>query len=130
MAKRGIPPAAGKSVYVSNLRALCGDPLLQPRRDDAPVLARLRSCNLPCIVVDDGSDAPTRRVLEQLAAQEPGLTLIRLTENAGKGAAVIRGLQAATAAGFSHAVQVDADGQHAIEDIPHCWLSRKRTRPR
>lgn len=82
------------------------------------VLARLRSCNLPCIVVDDGSDAPTRRVLEQLAAQEPGLTLIRLTENAGKGAAVIRGLQAAAAAGFSHAVQVDADGQHAIEDIP------------
>ena len=82
------------------------------------VLARLRPCNLPCIVVDDGSDAPTRQVLEQLAAQDPGLTLIRLTENAGKGAAVIRGLQAAAAAGFSHAVQVDADGQHAIEDIP------------
>ena len=80
------------------------------------VLARLRPCNLPCIVVDDGSDAPTRRVLEQLAAQDPGLTLIRLTENAGKGAAVIRGLQAAAAAGFSHAVQVDADGILSVLD--------------
>ncbi|VTN12381.1 Uncharacterised protein [Raoultella terrigena] len=31
---------------------------------------------------------------------------------------MIRGLQAAAEAGYSHAVQVDADGQHAIEDIP------------
>ncbi|HIE9451500.1 TPA: glycosyltransferase family 2 protein [Klebsiella pneumoniae] len=84
----------------------------------ARVLARLQPFNLPCIVVDDGSDETTRRQLAQLAAQEPNLTLIRLPENAGKGAAVIRGLQAASDAGFTHAVQVDADGQHAIEDIP------------
>lgn len=64
------------------------------------------------------------RCWNQLAAQDPGLTLIRLTENAGKGAAVIRGLQAAAAAGFSHAVQVDADGQHAIEDIPQLLTPR------
>ena len=82
------------------------------------VLARLRSFALPCIVVDDGSDAATRETLTRLAAQTEGLTLIRLDENAGKGAAVIRGLEAAAAAGYSHAVQVDADGQHAIEDIP------------
>jgi hypothetical protein len=44
--------------------------------------------------------------------------LIRLPINSGKGAAVIRGMQTAAEAGFSHAVQVDADGQHAIEDIP------------
>ncbi|HGK4674448.1 glycosyltransferase family 2 protein [Kluyvera genomosp. 2] len=82
------------------------------------VLARLRSFALPCIVVDDGSDAATRETLTRLAAQTEGLTLIRLDENAGKGAAVIRGLEAAAAVGYSHAVQVDADGQHAIEDIP------------
>lgn len=84
----------------------------------ARVLARLQPFDLPCIVVDDGSDAPTRQELERLAAQTANLTLIRLPENAGKGAAVIRGLQAAAEAGYSHAVQVDADGQHAIEDIP------------
>lgn len=84
----------------------------------AAVLSRLQPFGLPCIVVDDGSDDATRQLLEQLAIQETNLTLIRLPENAGKGAAVIRGLQAAQQAGFSHAIQVDADGQHTIEDIP------------
>ena len=84
----------------------------------ASVLARLQPFGLPCIVVDDGSNAATREALEQLAAQTENLTLIRQAENAGKGAAVLCGLQAAAAAGYSHAVQLDADGQHAIEDIP------------
>lgn len=84
----------------------------------ASVLARLQPFGLPCIVVDDGSDTTTRDELARLAVAHPQLTLIRLPENAGKGAAVLSGMQAAAAAGFSHAVQVDADGQHAIEDIP------------
>ncbi len=84
----------------------------------ARVLARLAPFQLPCIVVDDGSDDDTRRILDDLTASHPTLTLIRLTRNAGKGVAVIRGLEAAEQAGFTHAVQVDADGQHAIEDIP------------
>ncbi|WP_318362622.1 glycosyltransferase family 2 protein [Enterobacter sp.] len=82
------------------------------------VMTRLQACALPCYIVDDGSDAATREVLETLPARFADVTLIRLAENAGKGAAVIRGLQDAAAAGFTHAVQVDADGQHAIEDIP------------
>ncbi|MDM2934552.1 glycosyltransferase [Citrobacter sp. Cu233] len=82
------------------------------------VLDRLQPFNLPCIVVDDGSDKTTRDELARLAAEYCNLTLIRLPVNAGKGAAVISGIQAAADAGFSHAVQVDADGQHAIEDIP------------
>lgn len=84
----------------------------------AGVLTRLQPFGLPCIVVDDGSDTATREALASLAAEHSHLTLIRLPENMGKGAAVIAGLQAAAKAGFSHAVQVDADGQHAIEDIP------------
>lgn len=92
------------------------------------VLARLRPFGLPCIVVDDGSDTSTRQQLERLAAETASLTLIRLPQNAGKGAAVIRGLQAAAEAGFSHAVQVDADGQHAIEDIPQL-LALAQTHP-
>lgn len=84
----------------------------------ARVLASLQPFGLPCIVVDDGSEDYTRDELTHLAAKDKNLTLIRLPTNSGKGAAVIRGLQAAAEAGFSHAVQVDADGQHAIEDIP------------
>ncbi|MGV4201589.1 glycosyltransferase family 2 protein [Citrobacter murliniae] len=82
------------------------------------VLARLQPFDLPCIVVDDGSNDATRDELARLAAENSNLTLIRLPVNAGKGAAVLRGMQAAADAGFSHAVQVDADGQHDIEDIP------------
>lgn len=84
----------------------------------AQVLARLAPLRLPCIVIDDGSDSATRSQLESLATGYPDLTLVRLQQNAGKGAAVIRGLEEAKRAGFSHAAQVDADGQHAIEDIP------------
>ncbi|MDG1645855.1 glycosyltransferase [Klebsiella huaxiensis] len=84
----------------------------------AGVLARLQPFGLPCIVVDDGSDDATRDELARLAAEDKNLTLIRLPINSGKGAATICGMQAAAEAGFSHAVQVDADGQHAIEDIP------------
>jgi predicted LPLAT superfamily acyltransferase len=84
----------------------------------ASVLERLSGFAMPCMVVDDGSDETTRETLEMLAATHSNMTLVRLTENAGKGAAVLRGLEEAQRAGFSHAVQVDADGQHAIEDIP------------
>lgn len=82
------------------------------------VLARLSPFALPIIIVDDGSDTATQETLAQLAHEQAQVTLIRLPQNAGKGAAVIRGLEEAARAGFTHAVQVDADGQHAIEDIP------------
>ena len=84
----------------------------------ARVLSRLAPFGLPCLVVDDGSDAVTRQELERLAAEQPQMTLVRLAQNAGKGAAGIRGLEECARTGYTHAVQVDADGQHAIEDIP------------
>ena len=84
----------------------------------ARVLSRLAPFGLPCLVVDDGSEAITRQELERLAAEQPQMTLVRLAQNAGKGAAVIRGLEECARVGYTHAVQVDADGQHAIEDIP------------
>lgn len=81
------------------------------------VLARLAPFQLPCIIVDDGSGQATAQQLDGLASSQRGITLVRLAENSGKGQAVIAGLQAARQAGFSHAVQLDADGQHCIEDI-------------
>lgn len=94
----------------------------------ARVVERLQPTGLQCFIVDDGSDEATRRVLETLAAGNEMLTLTRLAQNAGKGEAVIQGLQNASRAGFTHAVQVDADGQHAIEDI-HKLLDLARQHP-
>lgn len=92
----------------------------------ANVLSRLAPFGLPCLIVDDGSDEGTRLELERLATEQPQVTLIRLAENAGKGTAVIRGLEESARAGFTHAVQVDADGQHAIEDIPQLLALAER----
>src|SRR6478735_8010015 len=79
---------------------------------------RLRRFNLPCILVDDGSEPGTAAVLDRLAALEPSITLLRLQQNSGKGVAVLRGIAAAQAAGYTHALQIDADGQHNTDDIP------------
>ncbi|NDL65626.1 glycosyltransferase family 2 protein [Acerihabitans arboris] len=84
----------------------------------ARVLARLRPFGLHCFIIDDGSDAPTRDTLEHLCAGRSDVTLLRLAENQGKGQAVLTGLAAAAAGGYTHALQVDADGQHQLEDIP------------
>ena len=90
----------------------------------AVVLKRLQPFALPVIIVDDGSDAATKQELAQLT----GVTLIHLETNRGKGEAVITGLKAASQAGFSHAIQLDADGQHCIEDVPR-FLDEARKHP-
>ena len=84
----------------------------------ASVVGRIRHFGLDCFLVDDGSDRECRRVLQQIAAADPDVTLIRFDANCGKGAAVCAGLEAANKAGCSHALQIDADGQHNIDDIP------------
>ncbi len=80
------------------------------------VITRLRPFGLQCIIVDDGSEPGTREMLRALAG--PRITLVRHAINQGKGQAVLTGLAAAAEAGFTHALQVDADGQHCLEDIP------------
>jgi glycosyltransferase involved in cell wall biosynthesis len=65
------------------------------------------------VVVDgstDGSDAG-------LPAGDAGFRVLRLARNQGKGAAVLHGLRAAAAAGFTHALVMDADGQHPAARI-------------
>lgn len=81
-------------------------------------LKELAQFELPCFLIDDGSCDETRFVLQQMAQQFAWVTLIHHPYNRGKGAAVTTGLRAAFAQGFTHALQVDADGQHNLEDIP------------
>jgi len=80
-------------------------------------IERLAPFAMPIIVVDDGSGDATKRVIDAIARQG-SITVVTLPRNGGKGAAVMAGLRAAAAAGFTHAVQVDADGQHDIADLP------------
>lgn len=92
----------------------------------ADVIARIQPCKLACIVVDDGSEAETANELKRLAAANTWLTLETFPTNRGKGAAVIHALQTAAQQGFSHALQVDADGQHQLADIPKLLEKAKK----
>jgi glycosyltransferase involved in cell wall biosynthesis len=83
------------------------------------VLAKLKSFAIPTFLVNDGSSALCSRILADCAEREPDwLTLIDRPENGGKGAAVLDGFKAAQGLGFTHAIQIDADGQHDVSDIP------------
>jgi glycosyltransferase involved in cell wall biosynthesis len=72
----------------------------------------------PVWVVIDGSTDGSAAGVRELAASDAGLKLIELEVNSGKGAAVLHGLQVARDAGFTHALTMDADGQHPADLIP------------
>ncbi|MDP1825811.1 MAG: glycosyltransferase family 2 protein [Archangium sp.] len=81
------------------------------------VVAQVRKHGLPVLLVDDGSKPSCATVLDGLV-KEPDVRLFRRPQNGGKGAAVISGLEEAHRLGFTHAVQIDADGQHDLVDLP------------
>ncbi|EKB29784.1 glycosyltransferase family 2 protein [Aeromonas dhakensis] len=94
----------------------------------AAVLARLAEFELPCLLVDDGSEPVAAAALDVLAARYPWVSLLRHPHNQGKGGAVMTGLRRAHELGFSHALQVDADGQHDLTDLP-ALLAEARQHP-
>ncbi|WP_318463296.1 glycosyltransferase family 2 protein [Photobacterium leiognathi] len=81
------------------------------------VIDALTPYGFPIIVVDDGSELATRKILSE-QAKRPNLTIVTLPKNQGKGGAVIAGIKQADRLGFSHALQIDADGQHDLAALP------------
>lgn len=69
-------------------------------------------------VVVDGSSDGSDALLASIQPAHPGLQVLRLPVNRGKGAAVLAGAEALTAAGFTHALTMDSDGQHPAAFIP------------
>jgi glycosyltransferase involved in cell wall biosynthesis len=104
-------------------------PVYNHSRAIGAVVAGVRRHGLPCILVDDGSEVPCAAVLDAIAASDPaGVRILRLPQNSGKGAAVTAGLREALRDGYSHALQIDADGQHDSNDIPG-FLDASRAHP-
>lgn len=93
-------------------------PVYNHERAIASTTASLRAQGLTVLLVDDGSGPECAAELRRLAAADADVHLLRLPENRGKGGAVTAGLKAAADAGFSHALQIDADGQHDPTDVP------------
>lgn len=96
--------------------------VLIPSYNPGPkVLATVRAALAqwsPVWVVVDGSTDGSAASLQALASEVEGLTVIVLPENRGKGAAVLEGITRAAAAGFTHALTMDSDGQHPADLIP------------
>jgi glycosyltransferase involved in cell wall biosynthesis len=81
----------------------------------------------PVWVVVDGSTDGTAAGVQAMATTDSGLRVTVLPQNQGKGAAVLHGLRAAQAAGFTHALTMDSDGQHPAELIaPFMQASLRR----
>lgn len=79
------------------------------------------------LLVDDGSDEACARVLVELCERHADrVELLRLAQNGGKGAAVKAGLRVLLATGYSHGLQVDADGQHDIDDLPRLLAAARQ----
>ena len=76
-------------------------------------------------MVNDGSDQHTTKLFQQLTEKYSYLTLIEHSVNQGKGAAVQTGLETAYKKGFTHALQIDADGQHDLNDVSKMLLESK-----
>ncbi len=107
-----------KDTNNKNFKACAIVPVFNHHQKIAAVLVRLNEFILPCIVIDDGSDEPCAQALADLATNHSWIHLVRLAQNSGKGAAVCEGLKIAQNLGYSHALQVDADGQHDLNDVP------------
>jgi glycosyltransferase involved in cell wall biosynthesis len=84
----------------------------------AQTIAGIRRHGLSVVMVDDGSNAICKTVMQEVAAADDKVLLVTRATNGGKGAAIKTGLQTAAKLGFSHALQIDADGQHNSDDIP------------
>ena len=88
--------------------------------------ARAQWC--PVWVVSDGSTDGTPARLREFAASDAGLRVLELPHNQGKGAALLHALLAARAQGYTHALTMDADGQHPAPLIP-TFMQASAARP-
>lgn len=93
------------------------------------VVRQVLAQGLPCLLIDDGSHLACQKELEHLQAEHPEtVILLRLPFNQGKGCAALAGMRLAHDKGFSHALQIDADGQHDTDAIP-TFVAASTTHP-
>lgn len=92
-------------------------PVYNHSKTASVVVEALTQKGLHVIIVDDGGSAEANRELQDIINQFQNCSLIVLEENQGKGGAVMAGLLEAYSNGYTHGLQVDADGQHDLNNI-------------
>ncbi len=94
-------------------------PSYNPGEKVYATVAEARRYWSPVWVVVDGSNDGTAAGLSAMAIADPGLRVVVLPQNSGKGAAVLQGIEVALQQGYTHVLTMDSDGQHPAERIPH-----------
>lgn len=120
--------AAANSAETSTFKPCAVIPVYNHGKTAHAVTAELIANDLPVILVDDASNQETKTDLAAIVARHKEARLFTLPVNLGKGGAVAHGLLRAAEAGFSHALQVDADGQHDLGEILH-FIEASRANP-
>lgn len=82
----------------------------------AKIAGRIREIGVPVIIIDDASDGAQSEKLRQICT-EHGFEYILNKKNGGKGRAFANGMLYAQKNGYNYAIQVDADGQHDLNDV-------------
>ena len=80
------------------------------------------------IIINDGSTDDTKTILQSPGPSSGKITVINFDRNSGKGSALRAGFRRASELGFTHAITLDADGQHDPADIP-AFLGRIAAEP-
>jgi len=82
----------------------------------------------PVWVVVDGSTDGSTEALQALSTEDPQIRVLVQPQNQGKGAAILKALDAAKESGFTHVLCMDSDGQHPADKIPE-FMEKSRARP-
>lgn len=83
----------------------------------ATTIEQASATGYPIILIDDGSNIECKNEITRIVSEERNVSVITRKTNGGKGAAVKTGLDWAEQHGYTHCLQVDADGQHCIDDV-------------
>ncbi len=81
------------------------------------VLNSLEPFNYPVILVNDGSDEANSLEIKTISSKYKNIKLLVHSKNQGKGAAVKTAFKEAYSDGYTHAIQVDSDGQHELQKV-------------
>ena len=103
---------------MSNFKPCILIPVYNHEKTIESVIESIIDLALDCILIDDGSSEVCAKVLDEVSKKyKNNVYLFRHLKNSGKGAALITGFKEAAKLGYSHALQIDSDGQHNLCDI-------------
>jgi glycosyltransferase involved in cell wall biosynthesis len=97
--------------------------ILIPSFNTGPILRKtvlevLEGATPVWVVIDGSTDGSPELIADLVSPGHPTFEIVTLARNSGKGAAILHGTRKAVAAGFTHIVTLDADGQHPASYIP------------